>query len=58
MKHHCRFLNGQKIKQIIKGEEKNSRYTVMEKNLSLFVLTLQHQLHGLRNYMSKRVSLN
>jgi len=46
---------GQKSKQVIKGKEKNSRYTVMEENLSLFVLTLQRHLRGLGNSMSKKI---
>lgn len=49
-------IGGQKSKQVIKGKEKNSSYTGMEKKeKSLFVLTLQHQLRGLGNSMSKRI---
>lgn len=49
-------IDGQKSKQLTKEGEKNSKYTVMEKNLSSFVLTLQHQLHRLHNYISERIS--
>lgn len=45
-------IGGQKSKQVSKRQENNSKYTEMEKNLSLFVLTLQHQLHSLHNSIS------